>query len=297
MEDHLSSAAADLQVEEAITAGIFRHLKPRITEAKKNNRRVYEDKMKSIRQLFTRPKRDLKEIHHQLLLVQNEKRDLEAQIVLKEAALEKQKRQTRQLAQRLKILDENNAIMNVMNKEKISITNKADWLLKKCLLELALLKQNFDNRDQKFISRANMNSKLQLAMSCVENLKTLVTPTPRKNKQEGSEKAVNLIRAKSKTEITSKSVTKMSNSKLGELDAPRRKFRKRELLSESNNRIKDMRPTSVAETVIIKKNVRSRIPKTVKRGRFVSLPQEQPDNRIDSKRKILNRMRLKKMSQ
>ena len=74
-------------------------------------------------------------------------------------------------------------------------------------------------------------------MSCVENLKTLVTPTPRKNKQEGSEKAVNLIRAKSKTEITSKSVTKMSNSKLGELDAPRRKFRKRELLSESNNRI------------------------------------------------------------
>jgi hypothetical protein len=53
--------------------------------------------------------------------------------------------------------DENNAIMNVMNKEKISITSKADWLLKKCLLELALLKQNFDNRDQKFISRTNMN--------------------------------------------------------------------------------------------------------------------------------------------
>ena len=60
--------------------------------------------MRSIRQLFTRPKRDLKEIHHQLLLVQNEKRDLEAQIALKEAALEKQKRQTRELAQRLKIL-------------------------------------------------------------------------------------------------------------------------------------------------------------------------------------------------
>jgi hypothetical protein len=60
--------------------------------------------MKSIRQLFTRPKRDLKEIHSQLLLVQNEKLDLEAKIAAKEAALEKQKRETRQLAQRLKIL-------------------------------------------------------------------------------------------------------------------------------------------------------------------------------------------------
>ena len=60
--------------------------------------------MKSIRQLFTRPKRDVKDIHHQLLLVQNEKRDLEVKIAAKEVALEKQKRQTRQLAQRLKIL-------------------------------------------------------------------------------------------------------------------------------------------------------------------------------------------------
>jgi len=60
--------------------------------------------MKSIRQLFTRPKRDLTEIHQQLILVQNEKRDLEIKIAVKEAALEKQKRQTRQLAQRLKIL-------------------------------------------------------------------------------------------------------------------------------------------------------------------------------------------------
>jgi len=47
--------------------------------------------------------------------------------------------------------------MSVVNKEKINITSKADWLLKKCLLELALLKKNFDNRDQKFISRTNMN--------------------------------------------------------------------------------------------------------------------------------------------
>ena len=50
--------------------------------------------------------------------------------------------------------------MNVMNKDKISITKKADWLLKKCLLELALVKQNFDNRDQKYISRTSMNVRL-----------------------------------------------------------------------------------------------------------------------------------------
>ena len=60
--------------------------------------------MKSIRQLFTRPKKDLKEIHKQLLLVQDEKRVLENQITMKNAALEEQKRQTRQLAQKLKIL-------------------------------------------------------------------------------------------------------------------------------------------------------------------------------------------------
>jgi len=74
-------------------------------------------------------------------------------------------------------------------------------------------------------------------MSCVENLKTLVSPTPRKNEKEETQKAINTIRSKSKTEITSSSVTKMSYLKRGEQDVPKRKFRKRELLSESNIRI------------------------------------------------------------
>lgn len=73
-------------------------------------------------------------------------------------------------------------------------------------------------------------------MSCVENLKTLVSPTPRKNNQEGTQKAIDQLRSKSKTEIPSTSITKMSFSKIEEQYAPKRKFRKRELLSESNNR-------------------------------------------------------------
>lgn len=73
--------------------------------------------MKSIRQLFTRPKKDLKEIHRQLLLVQDEKRVLENQITMKNAALEEQKRQTRQLAQKLKILG------NLLKKKRGSIKN------------------------------------------------------------------------------------------------------------------------------------------------------------------------------